>query len=323
MDDRLLINESHLSRCAKAKTMKDLFRYIFLLIACLVFAFGMFILVPTEPIETATAQVMNSTNVNTNAAPHRPPIIGDFVPEFVDLPNFGELDSDVALGANPARLVAISEFESSDEPWPSYSRSDLSVRSGETWLGLYASKGLLHLAPTKVSRTPRKGYIGPGAQPYDWLKYERKGELIFLVKDIPELKSGKIKTLFLKEASAEDSSLEGGYKRSFQMGDNNYVLRVTTGLQRDGGRVNVLMLESGGKSQMVTFNLYYKDHNTLYNIIGDLIWAGDMDGDGKLDLYFSDHGFEKGGFGSNLYLSSPAKEGNLVEYVAGFSSAGC
>ncbi len=279
---------------------------------------ALLLFLPGHVGSTAEAQ---TTWSNTNAAPPVPSIVDDFVPEFVDLPNFGEGDEQAVPSGS--KLIDIAEFQSPDEQWPSYSRSELPVESGETWLGLYASKGELQLASTKLTRSPREGYVGAGDEPYDWLKYERKGELIFLVNGVPELKPGNVTTLFSREASDKSDSLEGGYKRTFRLGVNSYVLRVTTGLQRDGGKVNVLILESGGKSQIVTFNLYYKDHNTLYNIIGDLIWAGDIDGDGKLDLYFSDYNFEKGGFGSNFYLSRQAADGKLVRRVAVFGSVGC
>lgn len=297
---------------------------LFLLTIASVFAGSIFMNWPDAEVRTVEAHTLSSNSIssNFNAASPTPEVIDDFVPEFVGLPDFAEGDEAVT-GASQAKLIDISEFQSPDEQWPSYSRDDLDVRSGETWLGLYASKGQLQLASTKVTRSPLNGYIGPGDQPYDWLKYERKGELLFLVKGVPQLKPGKVTTLFSSESSDKRVSLEGGYKRTFRLGDNTYELRVTTGLQHDGGKVNVLILESGGKTQVVKFNHYYKDHNTLYNIIGDLIWAGDMDGDGKLDLYFSDYGFEKGGFGSCLYLSGPASNGQLVQYVAGFGSAGC
>ena len=53
-----------------------------------------------------------------------------------------------------------------------------------------------------------------------------------------------------------------------------------------------------------------------------LLWAGDIDRDGKLDLYF-DQFNEKGFFGVDLYLSSLAADGDLLGLAAGFGSAGC
>lgn len=261
---------------------------------------------------------------NSNLAPPNEQVVDDFVPEFVDLPSFDELSNGLR-NADRLRnkLIDVGEFMTAENPWPSYSRSELELRSGETWLGLYATQGKMRLVETKVSRLPRRGYIGPGDQLYDWLEYERKGELIFLAKGIRRLRPGDVTTLFRTQNADDRVSLDIGFRQTFELADKTYVLRVTTGLQRDGGKVNVLVIESEGRSQIVTFSLYYKDHNTLYNSIGELLWAGDIDRDGRLDLYFSDFGYEKGGFGSNLYLSSPASGERLVEYVAGFSSAGC
>lgn len=276
--------------------------------------------------DAQTVRTDSNVQTNSNAAPLRPPVIDDFVPEFRDLPTFDEMAATKKNSGRVARkLIDISEFKSPDETWPSYSRTELEAKSGENWLGLYESGGKVSLAETKVRRSPRHGYIGPGDELYDWLHYERKGQLLFIVKGIGELKPSNVATIFLRTRTknSETESLDVGYRRIFNFAGREYVLRVTTGIQRDDERVNVLVLESGGTSQIVTVNRYYKDQYTLYNSIGELLWVGDMDGDGKLDLYFSDFGFEKGGFGSNLYLSSPAKAGNLVERVAGFNSAGC
>jgi hypothetical protein len=291
----------------------------------LLFAFAsllggsIFIPWPTADLSTAEAQTVQFSN--SNAAPPREPFKDDFSPEFRDLPTFDEVpDSAVADVAN---LIDIAEFHAPDDTWPSYSKNELAVRSGESWLGLYELDGELFLADTKVTRSTRRGYIGPGDQPYDWLGYERKGNLFFLVKGIPALKPCKVTTLYWKQNSNDNVSLDVGFRRSFQLFDRAYTLRVTSGIQRDGEKVNVLILESEGKSQIITFNHYYKDHNTLYNSVGELLWIGDMDGDGRLDLYFSDYGYEKGGFGSNLFLSSPADQGTLVKQVAGFGTSGC
>lgn len=304
--------------------MKDLFRYIFLLIACLVFVLGVLILGPTEPIESVTAQVVIPANGNSNAAPPRPPVVDDFVPEFVDLPNFGESDSDVALETKRARLVAISEFEfeSSDEPWPSYSKNDLDITSGETWLGLFASKRQMHLATTKVTRSKREGFIGPGDQPYDWLKYERKGRLIFLAKGIPTLKPGKVTTLLNNQYLADplESELSDGYRRQFMLNKNMYILRTSRGITKDGTKVAVLVLENNGISQVIDQTLHSPTDDR--DIIGSLIWAGDLDGDGKLDLYI-DRWNEKGAVVTILQLSTFASDGELIGDAATFSSSGC
>jgi len=53
-----------------------------------------------------------------------------------------------------------------------------------------------------------------------------------------------------------------------------------------------------------------------------LRWAGDLDGDGKLDLILAaDHHYNLST--TRLFLSSRAKKGELVQEVAKFSTSGC
>jgi hypothetical protein len=274
---------------------------------------------PAADIRTVDAQTLRS---NSNAAPPRPPVVDDFVPEFVDLPNFGEPEKEITSISSRAKLIEISEFQSPDEQWPSYSRDDLTFRSGENWLGLYRFGQVLQLANTKITRSQRKGYIGPGDQPYDWLKYERKGELLFLVKDVPELKPGKVTTLYRQEMleGSSDSEMSDGYRREFVLDKDTYILRTSRGITNNGTKAAVLVLERNGISQVIDKNFHSPAEDR--DIIGSLIWAGDLDGDGKLDLY-TDWFNEKGSVMTRLYLSSYASDGDIVGLAATFSSSGC
>jgi len=53
-----------------------------------------------------------------------------------------------------------------------------------------------------------------------------------------------------------------------------------------------------------------------------LIWAGDLDGDGKLDLLV-DITNHYNGSGSALFLSSKAKSGEIVGLAAKLETVGC
>lgn len=300
--------------------MKQVFGKFLILTIVLVLTGSILIDWPAADIRTVDAQTLRS---NSNAAQPLPTVVDDFVPEFVNLPNFGETDEEATSVSSRAKLIDISEFQSPEEQWPSYSKEEITVRSGEVWLGLYGSAGELFFANTKVARSDRKGYIGPGDQAYDWLKYERKGDLVFIVKGLSALRPGRVTTLYWSRNVSDDAHLDIGFRRSFKLNEKEYTLRVTTGLKKDREKANVLVLESEGTSQIITFNHYYKDHNTLYNSIGKLLWMGDLDGDGKLDLYLHNFGYEKGGFSSSLFLSSEAENGKLVKEVAGFGAAGC
>lgn len=58
------------------------------------------------------------------------------------------------------------------------------------------------------------------------------------------------------------------------------------------------------------------------NIFGSLLWVGDLDRDGHLDLYFDEFN-EKGFINTELHLSTLAEPGNLVGLAADFSVGGC
>ena len=87
---------------------------------------------------------------------------------------------------------------------------------------------------------------------------------------------------------------------------------VTTG----SGSAHQLVLTQGARTQVL-----YQDAD------GDtdgwqLRWAGDLDGDGKLDLILAaDHHYNL--TTTRLFLSTQAKKGELVHEVAKFSTSGC
>jgi hypothetical protein len=90
-------------------------------------------------------------------------------------------------------------------------------------------------------------------------------------------------------------------------------------LTKSKEKILALVLESGKSSQIIHF-IYYHEFGDW---VGSLLWVGDLDRDGKLDLYMDFYGYEKGGYGSGLFLSSEAEKGELVKQVADFSASGC
>jgi hypothetical protein len=158
------------------------------------------------------------------------------------------------------------------------------------------------------------------------LAFGRKQKPVFIFRGIDDAQPGRVTSLYHRPSADEIAlrnlpikAMEIGYREQFYLGGNTYLLRVALGELKDGTKANVLVMESNGISQIVTYNPHYVSSD----IIGDLLWVGDLDRDGKLDLYFDDYGYEKGSFGSNLYLSSQAEPGKLVKLAASFGTAGC
>lgn len=108
--------------------------------------------------------------------------------------------------------------------------------------------------------------------------------------------------------------METGYKHDFNLNESWYTLRVATAVDNRGSKIAALVLEHEDKSQIVTVN--------YDGIIGNLLWIGDLDNDGKIDLYI-DQFNEKGYNGVGLYLSTHAAPGKMVNLAATFGTAGC
>jgi len=201
---------------------------------------------------------------------------------------------------------------------------EVKARNGEKWLGLYVTKDSSLLAESTLTvrrvfdpvidedeRKPTGKSVSVG----------RREKPVFLVKNAVMLKRGEASTVYR-------GGLEGAHSFgrktlvTLKLGGQTYQLKVISPkrlLPEADGLLPAdaqLIFNSGSSTQ----TLYSLNNN------GDdagwyLLWAGDVDGDGKLDLYLSLDGYNYEQ--RVLFLSSQAKAGNLVGRVAEFVMTGC
>jgi hypothetical protein len=202
-----------------------------------------------------------------------------------------------------------------------YRESEVIAMSGETWLGLFEQNGESRLVPVKASVRKLKTASFPGDEVDVKLSFNSSSLPYIAIRKIENVKPGPVTTTYRRPLREEIERrnlpidpMELGYSRDFNLNDSWYTLRVSKGVNNQREPVSVLVLEHEGKSQIVTIN--------YENVIGNLLWIGDLDADGKIDLYI-DRFNEKGFNGVELYLSSHATEGQFVKLTATFSTAGC
>ncbi len=249
--------------------------------------------------------------------------VDDFVPEFPDLPNF----DDIEYKKPPGKLIEILQDGI-------YRRSDVVARNGEEWLVLSGQGDKLSFASRRAQVRNLSTNSWPGDELDAKLSFNVRGKPIIAVRDLAGLKPGKIETLFHKKLHAEYSNgypdyeeISDGFRREFVLGQRRYVLRTSDGLTKNGTKIAVLILETNDKVQVLK-QIYQADPtHEIYgsgdrNIFGSLLWVGDMDGDGHLDLYFDEFN-EKGFTYTELHLSTLSKSGKLVGLAADFGMAGC
>ncbi len=200
---------------------------------------------------------------------------------------------------------------------------DVSARSGESWLGLYVTAEGSELRESKLTikrvqdplsdigtthRTGKRVGVGEALAP------------VFLVKGAGYLQPGLATTVFLKPPKRHFSLAEHT-DVTLKLGAETYRLFVTGNGSSGTGvplPLDAALYLSNGKTRQKLYAIEGINNDAGWT----LLWAGDLDGDGKLDLY-ADLSFHYDISERRLFLSSRAKPGQLVAEVGQFRTSGC
>jgi hypothetical protein len=198
---------------------------------------------------------------------------------------------------------------------------EIKARSGERWLALYCTGNEQAL---RYSRVTIEQVIDPiSDEDVDqatgkvvWV--DDVEEPLLLLKGAVMLKPGRINTAFVGRqalTNTTDMRLElvnETYRLKVETKDHSSIEAVTS----DDAR---LVLIHGAQRQ-VLYGLGGKGAPT--EVYWSLRWAGDIDGDGKIDVYVdaSDH-YNVSAL--RLFLSSQATPRQLLKQIAVFRTVGC
>ncbi|HEU0184277.1 MAG TPA: hypothetical protein VFS27_03125 [Blastocatellia bacterium] len=205
------------------------------------------------------------------------------------------------------------------------------TRAGEKWLGLYVTEGGSSLIESKLTVKPLLDPKDNKQEIGKVISVDQPAKPVFLVAGAAMLKPGPATTIYQGgEAKGHEllntKDLASIKPRRLKLGDQEYQLKVVVEKLRGGGgqaepadedfRSVRMALVFGKQTQnVIEGSVELKNDIEVWW----LLWAGDADGDGKLDLYYRSRS-EEGGEHTSLYLSSPAKPGELLGYVADFTT---
>lgn len=210
---------------------------------------------------------------------------------------------------------------------------EVKARNGEKWLGLYVGKNGSSLLFTtlKIRRVVDEilDLDTPGQKTGKEVLVDQSAKPVFLVKNAEMLKEGAVTTVY-HGSHTKRHELAFGEEKYFgkavrlKLGGQEYSLKTLgkqyplTGDFQGQTAFDVGLVFTDGKMTQTLYSIKASvDSKPWY-----LLWAGDADGDGKLDLYVevSPH---YNGWESRLFLSSQAKPGRLVNEMAKFLRLGC
>lgn len=206
------------------------------------------------------------------------------------------------------------------EPGGPYKGREVVGEDGQQWLGLMRTASGYRLARVTLRIAAviheTEGYAG-GPPTGKLVMIAEPGDPLFLLRGFAELAGRTVPTVF---DGKEELSLENGFKA--RLGSQEIELTVASsgrfepGLTPQDPKVQIFQVNIRRGRVLTPLPLVVTESNGVY-----LRWAGDLDGDGRVDYLFQDGGYNWESL--RLFLSSAAKPGQVVAEVAQFYHTGC
>lgn len=207
----------------------------------------------------------------------------------------------------------------------SWHGDEVKAQDGETWLGLVEEESGFALREVKIAVTIVEDEVVdvPPAKTGKKISVPKGIEPLVMLRNLPQLKVGPVAT-----AEIVDRDFNAGKATGIYFDGMMYELVIQCDKSAQGKKLADCPLQlvgSSSKQSLTNYPIYHPgtaQQSMASEAFPQVFWAGDLDGDGHLDLVLdlTDHYNVSA---PTLLLSSPAKAGELVRPVAEFRTTGC
>lgn len=206
-----------------------------------------------------------------------------------------------------------------------FHEDEVRQRSSDDWLALTATGNGWMLQPVRVSIEKA---VDPMVDEEGAAMTGRQVTAMPVDEPLLLVRGQRVSPGVVTAAVPDTADLRLQSTSALRFGTSTYQLRFRCGgAKDDSGDVRCsLDLELGDTIQTLAYYSAMRDEQQTLTFTGEVtptvIWAGDLDRDGQLDLLLdtSDHYNQ---YAPTLYLSSAARKGQLMARVALFRSTGC
>ncbi|HUS09668.1 MAG TPA: hypothetical protein VMZ30_04305 [Pyrinomonadaceae bacterium] len=219
-----------------------------------------------------------------------------------------------SVAQHPQRVIEPGQFHG----------EEVTAQSGEKWLGLHITDddhSILLPYRLTIEAVNDLTVDEDGQATGKKVSVDLPLEPLFLIKGLKNVSAGPVTTVFDEGGSA--SILDQASTITLKLAESSYILKVagsedTAKCPYESLPRNARLVLVNGEFKQVLYSLQDCGSDPSWS----LVWAGDLDRDGKLDLYVNvtQH------YNSSerkLFLSSQASEGQLVKEAAEFAISGC
>lgn len=192
---------------------------------------------------------------------------------------------------------------------------DIKVKEGDEWFVLMKTKAGIVLKKEKLDIYNDENYgdsVGINEE-------DEKESLDFLIRGLPSLKEGLIKTYYYSDKGYNESNdMVPGKQIVIKENVCQYKLFAKGKTENYGPSLyadGYALILDGPYGKECHKKRKQQIINQGNDVLG-LLWSGDLDNDGRLDLIFKFDTGEGGGSYNILFLSSFAKKNEIVGYAS-------
>ena len=223
-----------------------------------------------------------------------------------------------AIARSARRMDAYQEHLLSQMLIPGlFSADELPSSVEGAWHALTIVGSRVSLVPVQVRlrRAPNRRATGDPSIPGAWVETDIQDSILFIVRRGPWVRRAAVPTWFLGHARfspGQRALLPAPFGKRWSIFASKEIRFPPSGTM--GYEIHVRDRVTSRSQKLGGWQL---------GVSPDIQWIGDLDGDGRLDMFVFDDSDESGSVSWTLYLSSRTKGDSLFEMAAWFGTPGC